>query len=295
MSEDTSTARKTKKKGGASKTGRGVFGIAIASALLGGGGVLGIVGSAAQTTTYYVLGQDVPSRTQITPEMLVPVEASLGGQPRNALDITAIQQANVQGGEGAFSLVPLHAGDVLSPSTVGPLERINADLPAGFVAASFALTPENAVAGKVRQGDYIDVIAVDDSNAAGTTSKVVLHHVLVLDVTSDPQTITQSATSGQEGAELEVGPESSAVRGGIPSLYVVGVSPQDAVRLALVRDKNLLITLSANDSTGGLDAQTQIGSLFTGGEVPDSGAGTEAATAGASEAAPADATSTPTN
>lgn len=298
MSE-TTTSKSAKKSGllsGLLGGGKSYFVLALVAALFATGGVLTLLGQAAATTTYYVLTQDVPARTQITEALLAPVQTSLGGEPRNALDLVDIQEANAEGGPGAFALLPLQAGDVLSSSTVGPLDRISANLPDGFVAASFALTPENAVAGKIRRGDYIDVIAVSDSTGdAGSTSKVVLHHVLVLDVTVAPETIADAATSGQAGADVAPGPESAAVRGGIPSLYVVGLSAEDAVKLALVRDKNLMIVLSANQTTGALDAQEQLGNVFGPDAVSDSGAGTAgaAATAAGTDGVPADGSATP--
>lgn len=274
MSETAASATRAKKSGLSNLLGGGksYWVVALIAALIAAGVTLQVLGRAAATTTYYVLGQDIPARTQITSSLLVPVQTSLGGEPRNEIDPVYLNQH--QG--DVFSLYALKAGDVLSPSTVGPLARINKDLPDNFVAASFQLTPENAVAGKVRRGDYIDIIAVNDANAdAGATAKVVLHHVLVLDVTVAPQTIAQAANAGQAGANANnPGPESAQVRGGIPSLYTVGLSPQDAVTLALVRDKNLMIALSANDATGSLTAQAQLGGVFGPDPAGDAGAGT---------------------
>ncbi len=263
-------------------SGRSYWLFALVAALIAVGGALSILGKAAATTTYYVLGQPVAARTQITPSMLVPVTTSVGGQPRNALDVAYVRDNPV------FALTPLRAGDVVSTSVAGPLQRINANLPADFVAASFAVPPENAVAGKVRAGDYIDVIAESGNAGAATggVAKVVLSHVLVLDVTVAPQTITQAATSGPAGANLNPGPESAQVRGGIPSLYVVGLSPQDATKLALVRGRNLMVVLSGNQPAPNLDVQTDFGSVFTPGPVGDSGAGTEKAARAAAPIAP---------
>lgn len=243
---------------------------AIGAALTTAFVVLVILGTATARTTYYVLNKDVPARTQITPEMLTAVETTIAGAPTVALTPRYVTDNAV------FSKVPMQTGDVLSTSTVAPLERIDSDLPAGFVVTSFQVTPENAVAGKVRKGDYIDMIAVNGDDA-GATAKVVLHHVLVLDVTVASDTIADAANDGQVGAELNPGPESEAVRGGIPAVYTVAVSPLDATKIALVREMNLLVTLSANTTNGSVDAQTQLGNVFDSEKVSDSGAGTEKA------------------
>lgn len=249
-----------------------VWAAAIVSALVVAALVLNLLGTALARESYWVLGTNVAARTQITPDMLVEISTTKGGKPVNAIDLAEVNDNEY------FALAPLRAGDVLSPSNVGPLTRIDSDLPDNFVVASFQVAPENAVAGKVRKGDYIDLIATNGDDA-GATAKVVLHHVLVLDVTVAPETIADAATSGAEGSDINPGPESAAVRGGIPSLYTVGVTPADATRLALVRDKNIMVTLSANNTTGKVDAQTQLGNVFGAEPVGDSGAGTEKAAA----------------
>lgn len=247
-----------------------IWAAAIIAALVTAAIVLTILGSATQRTTYYALARDVPARTQITPEMLKPVESTVDGAPQVALTPRYVMENAV------FSKIALRAGDVPSLSTVGPLTRIDASLPEGFVVTSFQVAPENAVAGKVRKGDYIDLIATQGDDTAAV-AKVVLHHVLVLDVAVSPETIADAATSGAEGEDLNPGPESEAVRGGIPMLYTVGVTSQDATKIALVREKNLLVTLSANKPNTGLAAQTGMDEVFTDETVGDSGAGTEKA------------------
>lgn len=288
MSINEASTEKPKKSllgnllGGAKTFWAGAIVAALTTAFI----VLAILGTATARTTYYVLNKDVPARTQITPEMLTAVETTIAGAPTVALTPRYVAENAV------FSKVPMQTGDVLSTSTVAPLERIDSDLPAGFVVTSFQVTPENAVAGKVRKGDYIDMIAINGDDV-GATAKVVLHHVLVLDVTVAPDTIADAATSGQAGADINPGPESEAVRGGIPAVYTVAVSPVDATKIALVREKNLLVTLSANDTTGSVDAQTQLGNIFDSEKVGDSGAGTEKASESA-KVANGDAASAPT-
>lgn len=207
-------------------------------ALIAAGSILSILGSAAASTTYYVLNRDIPARTMITTSMLTPLQAKVGEEPPNAYDLVFVRDNEV------FSKVPLGEGDIVGPSTVGPLERINRDLPPTFVAASLAVSPENAVAGKIRAGDFVDILAVTEQSST-IEANVALHHVLVLDVTVAPDSIAVNANDGQEGDDLGVpGPESEAVRGGIPSVYTFGLSPEDATTLAVLGTGNYAVSLA---------------------------------------------------
>ena len=249
--------------GGVLGTGKPLYLAAALAAVLAMGGVFALLGSATQVKTYYVLGQDIPVRTPVTAAMLIPRQAAPNAIPLNALDMAYFRDHAV------VALVSLKKNDVLSKTVVGPAERISTKLPDTFVVASFQVSAENAVAGKVRSGDYIDVIATDAAN--GGLSRIVMNHVLVLDVAVAPNSISQSATSGA------VGPESLALRTGIPSMYTVGLSPQDATKLAIIRSKDLFLVLSANQVAATVDVATSAGSVFTS-PAKDSGAGTDSTT-----------------
>jgi Flp pilus assembly protein CpaB len=247
---------------------KSIWALAIVFALIAVFGALTIIGNAAATQTYYVLGGNVASRTQITPEMLIPLEAKV-----NAAPPTSYTPADVVTGE-VFSKYALAAGDVITPSNSGPLTRITEDVPDNFVAASFSAEPDIAVAGKVRAGDFIDLIATGDNGNRGVFSKVMLRHVLVLDVTVAPSSIAEEATSGQEGEEVTTpGPESEAVRSGIPSVYTVAVSPKDATKLALIRSMELFVVLSGNVPDDGVAPETNFLNVFNE-AVNDSSTGT---------------------
>jgi Flp pilus assembly protein CpaB len=272
--------------------GRTVFIAATATGVMAVGVTAAILGNAADTGTYYVLSADVAARTPITPDMLKPVTTSAEGVPRSAYDPVDLQRMEV------FAKISLKANEMVTASNTGALEAINKDLPAGFVVASLSASAENAVAGKIRGGQYIDVYAVGGEGSAaaasggGAISKLVLHHMLVLDVTVSPSTITQAAGDVQTGANVAPGPESAAARGGIPALYTVAVTPQDAAKIALIRDKNVFLTLSSNE--GGkapMNVQQRLPDMFAPTAVGDSGAGTAAAVKAAAAVTP---TPTPT-
>lgn len=264
------TAKKKGLLGNVLGGGKTYFVAAGVASVMAMGGVLGILGTATQTQTYYVLGQDVPARAQITEAMLLPLETKIGAAPGYALNPAYVRDNPV------FSKVPLKAGEVVTTSTAGPLERITADIPATFVAASFQVSPENAVAGKVRKGDYIDLIAVGDGDNA--LARIALQHVLVLDVAVSPQTISDSANAGQAGADLDPGPESNAVRGGIPQMYTVALSPKDATKLAIIRTSAIMVVLSPNTVQASVDVSSGRADVYNA-PATDSGAGTSGAAA----------------
>lgn len=266
--------------------GKTYFLLAILAALGAAAVSFLIMGQSSAKETYYVLNQAVSARTQITPDMLVPVETVSGTAPINALtplDVTPQSGTDASGEQLGveFAKYPLQTGDIITLSNVGPLERIDAKLPAEYVVTSFRVTPENAVAGKVRSGDLIDVIAVsqgsDVAGSGGSVAKTVLHRVLVLDVTTDPSTIAQGAndTSVSNATSANPGPESAAVRGGIPYLYTVAVTPEDAAKIALIRSGSLLIALASNSDSdaGGLNKTVSDSDVFGASQVGDASAG----------------------
>lgn len=278
----TPGATKAPKKSGplsgllSSGGGKKAWVLAAALGLISAGAVLSVLGSAAASTTYYVLNRDIPARTQITTSMLAPLQAKVGEEPPRAYDLVYVRDHDI------YARVALQAGDLVTASTAGPLERINRDLPGNFVAASLAVAPERAVAGKIRAGDYVDIIAVDTESAQGTAG-VVMHHVLVIDVTVAPDTIASNANDAQAGdgltdsgldGQADLGPESEAIRSGIPSVYTFGVEPVDAAKLALLDGGNVSLVLSGWNPDTEIEATANLASLFNDGPVADSSNGT---------------------
>lgn len=244
-------------------TGRAVWIVAIAFSLAAMFGVMSLLGDATKQTTYFVLNQNVSARVAITPAMLTEVSVTDGGQPGNAFDVDYIQTHTV------YAKVALDRGDVVSSSNAGPATRLTEDLPDNFVAASFNVTADNAVGGKVRSGDYIDIIAQSDGDETSRVAKVVLSRVYVLDVSVSAETL-------QENSGGEIGTEDAAAQTdlqGVPALYTVAVAPQDAVKIAQIRDKTPFVVLSSKKSAGDVDVQQDLADMFTEGAVKDSSEG----------------------
>lgn len=265
-----SSAKKRNKNTSKTKSGSNVwFTVAVAAAVLAAIGIFVVLSQVTATTTYYVLNQDVDARSQITPDMLSPVTVSTGGQPRNALDISAFST-----GEPVFAKYALPAGEVVTPALVGLRSPIQEGIPDDYVVASFSAPAETSAAGKAARGDYIDIIAVSESpDGAGSAAQYVLRHVLVLDTAAD---LAAEQTSGDE----VYASEDAGIRSGIPTIYTVALPQEDAAKLALVQSLPLTVVLSpvAYESDGVPTDPGFVSPVDVFGpdaRVSDSGAGTD--------------------
>lgn len=223
-----------------------------------------LLSSVVSTTKYYVLKQNVPSRTLITPDLLEEVVTTKGGEPK-----TALTPADVSS-KAYYTKVDLQAGDIVTDTNSGDLIPLTAGIPSSFVVGSFAVQPNNAAAGQIKRGDYIDVYLSQDDQ-----SSLVLQRVLVLQAQQDLENgesdKSVTATADTPTAQYNVG---------IPYLYTVGVSQQDAAKLAILSSKgsNLFVTLSSSDSVQNGAKEQTVGNSLSGilnVPVGDSGKGTD--------------------
>lgn len=191
-----------------------------------------ILSQVTSTTTYYVATNDIPARTEITVDMLTEVVTSTGGAPINALTLSEIES------EPIYAKYKLFAGDVVAITNTGPKEPIEAGIPEGFVVATFTAPATYAAGGKIGRGDYVDLIVVQENTESGSpTASYFLQHILVLDATVDP---TDSGAISADDAIL---------RSGIPTLYSVGVSPENAAKLAIATTAQIYVVKSAVQSS----------------------------------------------
>lgn len=202
--------------------------------------------------TYYVLNRDIPARTLITTDMLSPVETSIGGAPPSALGFSDLGDK--------YSLITLEAGDILTSSNVGDLVGLSAGLPDNFVIGSFTANPSVAAGGNIQRGDYIDIIAVVDNPAItgqeGTAASYLLQRVLVVDATLDldsydassEESTTAGGTTSTGTAESGSSVGGAGARSGIPTMFTVGLSPEDAAVLAVATKYELYVVLSSTES-----------------------------------------------
>lgn len=181
-------------------------------------GALSLLRSIYETETYYVLNQDVPTRTQISPDMLEPIVTSKDSAPVSAKTVAEVQTG------GVYTRFPLLAGDILTDSniTMEGQSDIASGIPDEWVVTSFSVDADNAVGGRIHRGDYFDMMI---ANNEGSYYPFV--NILALDTT-----ISLSGASSNKAAETE------EAHSGQTSQYVVGMSPQDAARLHQIVSAN---------------------------------------------------------
>lgn len=184
-----------------------------------------------QTENYYVLNQDVPTRTQITPDMLDTITASEGTAPAAAIGIEEVQSGDV------YTQYPLLAGDILTMSNVGGREDISVGIPDEWVVTNFSVGADDAVGGRIQRGTYFDMMIVQSGTpeeGGGSTYPFV--NILALDTTVD-----LSSASSADAAESE------EAHDGQTTQYVVGMSPEDAGKLQHIMSQyggNIKLVLS---------------------------------------------------
>jgi Flp pilus assembly protein CpaB len=251
--------------------------------------VFTLMSTVTRTENYYVLNEDVPARTQITEDLLQEVTVSAGSVPSNALSL-----GELLGGETPkYTLYPLKANDVLTDTNVGELLPLTRGLPDDFVVGSFSAKPNNSAAGNIKRGDYIDIIAIadgDDAAGEGITASYILQHVLVIDATIDLDTYDGASDSGssEDTGTSATSAVPSSQTGAIPVLYTVGLTQENALRLAVASKYDLFVVLSSRAAIDG-DINENIGRISSANIwedfAPDAGKNTDN-TFGSSEDAP---------
>jgi len=147
-----------------------------------------------------VAAQDIQARQPITLDVV-----TLGQVPSNAVPPRSIQSlADIT---SLFAVVPIYKGEVLtanvlasSPDNLGA-ETQFLPIPTGYVALPIPAGEQQAVAGYITQGDYIDVIASVDmsqfsSALKGPVSRTVFINLYVIRVGPQSAVPRQGATQG---------------------------------------------------------------------------------------------------
>lgn len=180
-----------------------------------------------QTETYYVLNQDVSTRTQLTPDLLDPVITSEGTAPPNTLTIEDVQEGNL------FAQFPLSAGDVLLESNVTGYKDISTGIPDDFLVTSINVGADNASGGRIHRGVYFDMMVYDSQ-----TDEVFYPFVNVLALDT---TVSMDSATSQDSIDTE------EAQAGQVSYYYIGVTPEDAAYIEIISQKysgNIKLLLS---------------------------------------------------
>lgn len=176
----------------------------------------------AKTSTYYVLLEDIPAKTMLTPEMLYPVVTSEGSEPMNAITLEEVEES-IEYGPPLITQIPLQAGDPIVTSVVSGYKDVSVVVPDSWVVTSFGVSADNAVGGRIRTGYYFDMLVTIDGK-----SYYPFVNMLALDTT-----VSMNDASSADAVDSE---EAYA---GQTSQYVVGMPPGDAARL-----QNLMVEYS---------------------------------------------------
>ena len=230
--------------------------------LLGFGGIVFAV-NAAQTPTVevYRTAMALAANQQVTANDVEVVEI-----PETELSPDMLTMEDLQD-KLWFAKVGVPAGTPLSRVVFDTATRTNIELPDGFVLASFEAEPASAVAGKIQAGDYINITAVGQlPGGGGKVARVILQRILVLDANVGAQTQTQTAGQPVDASQLP-GPENPLVYGGVPTLYTVAVTNEQAAILALSRSSDLYVTLTTANATDELNVSVSEPQVFGGGAV----------------------------
>ena len=150
------------------------------------------------TESYYVLNQDVGSKTQVSDSMLTKVETAKGTAPKNAITQAQVLEGNI------YTKIPLSAGDILTPSNTGLNIDNSTGIPDGWSVTTFSIPTVSAVNGSITKGQYFDIIGVSDSGIA----KYIASNILALDVDSgisQAEVTNDSTQSASDIMQITVG------------------------------------------------------------------------------------------
>ncbi len=174
---------------------------------------------AKSDTTYNVVvaKRDIPKGAILSPDML-----QLKGMDRNLIpDGAAVNPVSISGKATRYKLL---AGQPISQSDLLPTDHLSYVIPPFMRAVSVGLDPVVGVAGFIRPGDHVDVIATF-TIAEGTVTKTVLQDVELL-ATGTQASAGHTANTGANTAKSSDQPNATLL-----------VLPTQAERLILADEK----------------------------------------------------------
>jgi len=205
--------------------------------------------------TYVVVAkQPINAGTVLTPDLVqaikLPPDAIVDGAITSNSADGAVQTATQDFSGGNIitnQLIPQNGQ--LSTNTFGPGLALATQLPAGERLVSTSAKVANSVAGKLKPGDRVDVVATVD----GTTG-IIARNVPVVAYTASESQINQAANQ-QSGSDKNKSPDSLLPGEPIPGIYVLQVPTADAIKIVAARetgDINLLyLGPNATDAPAG--------------------------------------------
>ena len=226
---------KKKRKGGLT---RGVA-LAVAAACgIAAGGVLYVsmaVSNVTATVVGYQLINPIVANQPILRENTVPVQIPVDAAPVNMLTGAEL------GSQTYYARIDIPASQVLTSVIASTATRTSTEIPSDWQVLSFQVPAENAVAGRIGPGDFVNMFVVPPSAMADNDINLAVplfENLFILD-----------ARSGPGGDQIEGDPETYT---GIPTTYIVGL-PAEMAQLMIATqaaEVGMYLTLPAIPENG---------------------------------------------
>ncbi len=248
-----------------------------------GGG--GSVAGPAQVTVF-VAAQDIPANTLgadvIEQGLLTTDQVAAGSQP-----VGAITSASAL--DNQIFAVGVSEGDVITSAQLAVRSLSNITVPDGYDGVALTVTYTNGGAGYIAPGDLVNVyglfgasdgaagLATDPNTNPGAVNgfalprtELILTNVLVLDVSAQAGTSSQSAAAAQESGTSTSG----RVTSGQPLTFLLAMTPADIERVVQTANfADLYFSLTADEAppageTDGSDGGSVNGPVSTASAAP---------------------------
>lgn len=171
-------------------------------------GVPMLQSAVSETEQIVCFAQDVKAGTKVTKDLLTTTDMSLYHLPASTVH-------DPQAAIGQYVKTDAVAGDIVTTSRLSTdypgLDPQLAKLPDGMVAISISLPDlAQSVSGKLRQGDIIQLFAVEDNNSFTAVAPPELQYVEVLAASYVDGTDVQDEPVAQDGQDQQNGIASSS-------------------------------------------------------------------------------------
>ena len=177
----------------------------------------------ADSATVVIAKTNISPKTRITADMV----------QESQTPVTYIQPGAVSDAKlaiGALARDQIAAGEQITERrlvTEGKTGGFTGIIPPDKRAITIAVNEVSGVAGFIKPGDWVDVVATFDQNAAGdNVSHVIMQNILVL--ASNRDSVAGNQTNAKESTEKEVIKKAT---------ITLAVTPEEAAQLTIAEDK----------------------------------------------------------
>jgi len=206
---------KKKRKGGLT---RGVALVVAIACGVGAGAVFYLsqaLSNATETVVGYQVVAPIVANQPILRENTIPVQIPADSAPVNMLT------GGELGSQTYFARVDIPANQVLTSVIASTATRTSTEIPSDWQILSFEVPAENAVAGRINPGDFVNMYVVPPGAFAENDINLAVplfENLYILD-----------ARSGPGGDQIEGDPSTYT---GIPTTYIVGL-PSEMAQLMI--------------------------------------------------------------